>query len=383
MSIVRIINIIVIILIVVVLGCFSSFAIVFGGAGIAYVCMCMISTLALIYYIIRLNSATVDYRKLNRSALLYAGICLIIIGIKEGEYLYLKSITIVTREVDLSEYQPFTINSKAADLKSPSTLKLEEDLPVMDGATALYPVYSAFARAVYSHKNHLKASSLVMCSTTSTAYDNLINNQVDIIFVAKPSQRQLDSAAKKGVQLLLTPIGKEAFVFFVNKRNKISTLKLEEIRQIYAGKISNWQQVGGSNDKITAFQRPEGSGSQTMLINVMDGLGLTTPPTDERPQSMGGIVRRTADYKNFNNSIGFSFLFYVNEMTRNNGIKIIAVDGITPNKTTINDGSYPLTTPLYAVTTQNPSPNTHRLLKWIIGPQGQSLVQKTGYTPLK
>ena len=383
MSTVRTFSLIVVTLVLAFLGCFISFAIWFSNGGIIYICMCMISTVALISYIIGLASSNADYRKLNRSALIYAGICVVIIGIKEGRELYVKRITIVNDEVKRRDYQPFTENSLAAELETPSTLKLEDDLPVMDGATALYPIYAAFARAVYPRKNDSETRTLIMCNTTPSAYDNLINNHADIIFVAKPSQNQLDSAAKKGIQLILTPIGKEAFVFFVNKRNKINTLKLEEIRQIYSGNINNWKQVGGSNDKITAFQRPEGSGSQTMLINVMDGRSLTTPPKDERPSSMGGMVERTADYKNFNNSIGFSFLFYVNEMTRNKGIKLLAIDGITPNKTTINDGSYPLTTPLYAVTTQNASPNTKKLLKWITGPQGQRLIQKTGYTPLK
>lgn len=74
----------------------------------------------------------------------------------------------------------------------------------MDGATALYPVYSAFARAVYPNKKYNLYHSDVMCNNTPNAYKNLIDGKADIIFVARPSQEQLDYARSMNIEMVLT-----------------------------------------------------------------------------------------------------------------------------------------------------------------------------------
>ena len=116
--------------------------------------------------------------------------------------------------VDTSSYAPFHEHSQVVTLQEPSTLKIEENLPVIDGATALYPIYSAFARAVYPEKEYYEHNSEVMSNRTGEAYENLMNGRADIIFVLAPSEQQLAKAKRLGKELKLTPIGKEAFVFF-------------------------------------------------------------------------------------------------------------------------------------------------------------------------
>ena len=94
--------------------------------------------------------------------------------------------------VDTYMYSPFLKNSLAVSLIEPSTLKIEDNLPIIDGATALYPVYSAFAQAVYPEKEYLQYDSEVMSNRTGEAYENLLYGRADIIFVLlrpKPSWR--------------------------------------------------------------------------------------------------------------------------------------------------------------------------------------------------
>jgi phosphate transport system substrate-binding protein len=112
-------------------------------------------------------------------------------------------------------YAPYAENTQATVLDTVATLKLETDLPLLDGATALYPLYSAFAQAVYPEKNYNLYNSEVTCSNTIGSYQKLIDKKVDIIFVAPPSKEQLGEAERAGVNFRYTPIGKEAFVFFV------------------------------------------------------------------------------------------------------------------------------------------------------------------------
>lgn len=94
--------------------------------------------------------------------------------------------------------------------------------------------------------------------------------------------------------------------------------------------------------KIKAFQRDEGSGSQSALLRLMEGKTLTEPIKDEVSGDMGGIINTVADYKNFKNAIGFSFRFYCTEMVNNNQIKLLGVNGVKPTEENVENGSYPI-----------------------------------------
>ncbi|MGP4040532.1 PstS family phosphate ABC transporter substrate-binding protein [Gracilibacillus sp. D59] len=305
------------------------------------------------------------------------------VGSYEGYQYYLKSLEIVsTQDVDLKVYQPFADDTKAADLNKESTLQIEENLPRLDGATALYPVYASFAQAVYPEKDYSLENSEVMSNQTSGAFNNLIYGEVDIAFIAEPSEQQYEKAEKQDVELSLTPIGREAFVFFVNESNPIESLTVEEIQAIFAGEITNWKDVGGNDEQIRAFQRPEGSGSQSALIRFMDGKSLMEPPADEIISGMGGIIRETSNYQNHRNAIGYSFRFFSQEMVENGEIKHIAINGVAPTKENIQNNSYPVVAEFYAITAGSDNPNVSPLLEWIQSEQGQYLIDQTGYVAL-
>ena len=163
--------------------------------------------------------------------------------------------------MDTNVYKPFSDHKKAVTLTEPSALKIEDNLPIIDGATALYPVYAAFAQSVYPEKKYDLHDSEVMSNRTGKVYSKLINGSADIIFALAPSDQQLATAKQLGKELKLTPIGKEAFVFFVNEKNPVQNFTVDEIKGIYTVDITNWKAVGGKKKDIRAFQRPEGSGS--------------------------------------------------------------------------------------------------------------------------
>ncbi len=287
----------------------------------------------------------------------------------------------------LYDYRPVSEDTKVALLDEPSTLRLEdEDLPRMDGATALYPVYSAFSRAVYptwALEDNPYRNAYVTCNTTTRAYINIVTGEADIIFVAGPSEEQMQYAADNGVELVFTPIGREAFVFFVNARNPLTDITYEQIQAIYSGEITKWEELGVDGlGKIRPFQRDKGSGSQSALERLMAGKTLIDPPREDVVDGMGGIITQTADYRNYKNAIGFSFRFYSTEMVKNDQIKLLSINGIAPTLENIENGTYPIASEFYAVTRSDADENTLRLLEWIQGEQGQELVEKTGYTPV-
>ena len=261
------------------------------------------------------------------------------------------------------------------------TIKDISEMPILDGAEAAYPVYSAFANSVYENIGNLdRAGEIVSFTNTIYSYERLISGEVDIYFGAEPSKEQQEMAKRQGQELVMTPIGKEAFVFFVNPDNKVDGLKVSEIKNIYSGKIKNWSELGGKNERIIAFQRPKNSGSQTLLEKIMSNTPIMEPLKEDVPEGMGGIIEQVADYRNYDNSIGFSFRFFATGMNANPDIKLLAIEGIEPNPENIASGKYPFTASLYAITLKdNPKPQIEPFLEWMKGPQGQEIIGKIGY----
>lgn len=293
--------------------------------------------------------------------------------------------------VIFNRYQPFSKGSaENSGIHIDSNLKLTEDLPRLDGATALYPIYASIVQNVYPqgeypyylYDSNDEKDSLVVCSKTPTAYERLIQGKTDIIFVAAPSQKQLEAAKNANVEFEMTPIGKESFVFFVNAKNPVKELTMEQIQSIYSGKVTNWQEVGGKDEKIKAFQRPEGSGSQSALQRLMGELPIIDP-LENVINGMGEIIHETANYKNYKNAIGYSFRYYSTELVKENEIKHLAINGVYPTRENILNGTYPITNEFYAITLKgHTNPNIDRLIDWIVQSQGQQIIDEVGYVSL-
>ena len=107
-----------------------------------------------------------------------------------------------------------------------------------------------------------------------------------------------------------------------------------------------------------------------------------TPPREDVIDGMGGIITKTSDYRNYKNALGYSFRFYSTSMVKNDKIKLLSLNGISPTAENIENGTYPMASYFYAVTRADADENTKRFVEWMTGPEGQELVAKTGYTPL-
>lgn len=160
--------------------------------------------------------------------------------------------------------------------------------------------------------------------------------------------------------------------------NPIESVTTEQLRGIYSGRITSWAELGCPElGGIIAYQRSENSGSQTEMEKFMGNVPLTDAP-EYVAQTMPGIVANIA-YRNLDNSIGYSFRFFVSDMMGGE-VKLLATDGVAPTEENIRNGSYPLISTFYAVTRKGETnPNVQVLLDWIKGPQGQALVEKSGY----
>ncbi len=321
-------------------------------------------------------------KKFLKIWLIFAIVYFIALGVNYGIKKYDESITINTApNINVHEYLPFDEESKIVKTRS-ETLQFADNLPKIDGAAALFPVYSAFVNATYPQTAKLHDGTFEY-NNTPEGYRLLAEKETDIFIGVYPSDEQKAYAEECNTTFKYTPIGTEAFVFFVHKDNAIENLSTEQIRSIYAGEITNWKQVGGRDEEIAAFQRNEGSGSQSMLKRFMGDTPIMDAPTELVNDLMVGIIERVSNYKSKSNSIGFSFRYYVEGIIKNPDIKMLSIDGIEPTAENIKNGSYPIVTPIYAVTyEENTNENVDKLLQWILSDEGQYIIEETGYVGL-
>ncbi len=255
----------------------------------------------------------------------------------------------------------------------------EEDYPKIDGSTATLPLAEAF-KANFTGTDIKDVD--VTHSKTHNAYVNLINGDADLILVTYPSEEEQKLSQEKNVELEIVPIVKEAFVFFVNKENPVDNLTLEQVQDIYSGRIKSWKSVGGESKKIIAYQRPENSGSQSgMLSLVMKGKKMIEPEKETIVQSMADIVDVISDYDNGRNAIGYSYYYYATTMYSSDTMKFLSINGIAPTYENIQTGLYDIQTAYYAVIRKEEpeNSNTRKLLNLMKSERGQNVAKEAGY----
>ncbi|WP_052461866.1 PstS family phosphate ABC transporter substrate-binding protein [Sporosarcina koreensis] len=256
----------------------------------------------------------------------------------------------------------------------------------MDGATAYYPMYAAFVQAVYSEGSyeHFTGDGTVLTEHPRYAYHRLMTGDRDIIFAPAPTAAQQKRAEEAGLELKLTPVAKEAFVFYVPRGNRVSGLTEQEIRGIYGGGLAEWSDVGGRKEPIITYQRKTGSRSQQEMERIMDGTPFAHPPTEPVSEfSSGGIVRELAEYRNSRGAIGYSYRNTAQPLAEKGNVKLLEVDGIPPGTKEIQSGAYPYIQTIYAVTAGSDNPNTGKLIEWILSDERQRLVAQSGFTPIR
>ena len=260
----------------------------------------------------------------------------------------------------------------------------ERTLPLLDGSTATIPLSEGIVQALLGY-DAAQAQSFVRHNTTHNAYVNLIDGKCDLIFVTPPSADEYAMMEDSGRKFAVERIVKDAFVFLVNKDNPVENISLEDLQKIYKGEITNWKELGGSDAPIKAFQRPDNSGSQTLMYKLVVPADEIAPaPSEMRPGGMDDLVDAVSDYDEGFHSIGYSVYYYASGMYTDPGSKMIAVDGVYPTDETIADGSYPLTDGYYAIYDREHGDNdpVGRLLTWLRSEAGQRAAQSAGYVPL-
>jgi len=221
---------------------------------------------------------------------------------------------------------------------------------------------------------------------SGTGIAAMINGTVDIANASRAMKSEEISAAQaNGISPVEFVVARDAIAVVVHPSNPVDGLTLQQISDIYTGKIANWSQVGGQDRPIVLLSRESNSGTYVYFLENVIRLGnkesdlLFSPDTLLMPSSEG----ISAEVRQNPNAIGYDGLGYV---TPDQKMLAIARDAnspyVLPSVETVNDGSYPVSRPLYMYTAGQPGEEMKAYLDWILD-EGQSLVLALGFVPLQ
>ena len=299
-------------------------------------------------------------------------VLVVTIGVCVGAYFLFTNNDNDTNTPDVPNEPEVTENNK-------NTLD-NDTMPRVDASLATQPLMDAYVK--YFTDEDILTDVKNNYTNTHPAYEKLVNDEADLIIVTEPSEEELKMAHDAGVELTITKVVNEGFVFFVNAKNPVNGLTIEEIVDIYSGKFNYWNEVGGNNSKIIPYQRPTNSGSQTgMLSLVMKDVPMRMPTSEEAIESMGGIIDIVADYDNNIDGIGYSYYYYANVMYHTPEIKFLAIDGVKPTYETIGNEIYPLMTAYYIVTRSDADEKTLAFKDLLLSGEGMKVAKEAGYVP--
>lgn len=282
-----------------------------------------------------------------------------------------------------NQYYQETEDERARSSELASILK--NRLPKIDGDISTISLEAGIIAKLAEIDIEIAEKNIVH-TTEEKAFKNLLSGECDLIFTTNFTINQEREAAAKNIDLTKEVIAQEALVFVVNSANPVESLTQEQLKDIFAGKITNWSEVGGNDAEIIVYQNAEDTMAQKFMEIFMDDTQLATPKTEFLPASNSGLIETTATYDNDENAIGFMLYKYSNNMYGNgNEIKFLKVDEIEVTKQTLASHQYLLLYDIYAVynTANAERKMTKNLVEWILTSDGQKAISEAGYIPLK
>lgn len=222
---------------------------------------------------------------------------------------------------------------------------------------------------------------------SGTGIAALINGTVDIANASRSIKpEEAEEAKANGIEAIEFTVARDAIAIIVHPRNPVNQLTLQQISDIYSGKINNWREVGGDNRPIVRLSRETNSGTHVYFLEAVLRRGrkedktLFSTDTLLLPSSEG----ITAEVRDNPNAIGYDGLGYVIPE-----VKVVAVARdvggpfVLPSAESVNDNSYPIARDLYMYTAGQPSEIIKAYLDWILTPEAQQIVKALGFVPVR
>jgi phosphate transport system substrate-binding protein len=246
------------------------------------------------------------------------------------------------------------------------------DNVVIKGSTTVLPIAQA------SLESYMKANPGVNISLSGGGSGEgikaLIDKSADIATSSREiKDNEVTQAKAKGVTPKANIVAIDAIVPIVNPKNKVKDLTIDQLSQIYQGKITNWKDVGGENLAIVVVSRDSSSGTFESWAHLVLG-GAKVSPKAQLQASSGAVVQAISKNRY---AIGYIGIGYVNKT-----VKPLNVGGIQATAKTAIDKTYPIARPLYMYTNGEPKGHTAGYIKFVLSAVGQKVVAKEGFVPL-
>jgi phosphate transport system substrate-binding protein len=240
---------------------------------------------------------------------------------------------------------------------------------VLDGSTTVGPIAKTFA-AYFTKKYRIRVT--VSESGSGNGAKSLINSSCTIATMSRAMKAaEIAAARKKGVNPVAHVVALDGLAMVVHPANPVRALSKAQISSIYRGAITNWREVGGPNARIVVIQRESNSGTQESFKELVAGKGVQITGSAETQSSNGAVKSRVSTTLS---SIGFLGLGFVDR-----SVKVIAVNGVLPTLTTVKNGTYPLTRPLYFYTNGQPSGVVKQFIDLPKTAAGKGMITELGF----
>lgn len=250
-----------------------------------------------------------------------------------------------------------------------------QDKLVMDGSTTVGPIAKAFAE-IYMRQNP-GINITVSESGSGNGAKALLNGTCDI---ANLSRHLKDSEQKAMVEKGVTPVAHvvafDALPVIVHPSNRVRGLTLDKLRDIYTGKISNWQEVGGANQTIVVISRDTNSGTFETFKEMVLGKDAMIVASAEYTGSNGGVRQRVQMTKGAIGYVGLGFL--------DRSVKALEVKGVLPSAESVIDKKYPISRELFMFTNGEPAKGSlaAKFLAMSHSEKGREIIEEIGYVPV-
>lgn len=243
---------------------------------------------------------------------------------------------------------------------------------VIKGSTTVLPVAQKTLEA------YMKANPGVNISLSGGGSGDgikaLVDKMTDIANSSREiKEKEVELAKAKGVNPVATIVAIDAIVPIVHPRNKVSNLTIDQLSQIYQGKITNWKEVGGDDLQIVLISRDSSSGTFEAWGEMVLHKAKVTPKA-QLQASNGAIVQAISKNRY---AIGYIGLGYVNK-----SVKPLTVNGIQASLKTALSKEYPVARPLYMYTNGKPAGDVAKYINFVLSPAGQKLIADVGYVPI-
>lgn len=244
---------------------------------------------------------------------------------------------------------------------------------VISGSTTVLPIIQSAGEAFMAANPDIPLA--ISGGGSGSGIKGLNEGLCDIAMSSRDvKSSEVELGKKRGVQLVKTPVAVDALVPVVHPDNPVKELTSQQLRDIYSGKITNWKEVGGEDDRIVVVSRDTSSGTYETWVEIIMR-GERVLPAALLQASNGTVVQTVSKNKKAIGYIGFGYL--------NATLSALKVDGIEATPETALNKTWPIARELYLFTNGDPAESIGKFMAFMLDPQkGQKYVSKVGYIPL-